>query len=90
MFDAEKCIAYIKAMPKEQFHETIIRGVAGSDEFSCLVSIGLKHLSEEDKKYICKMLQNARVPIEYSTEEEFGRGLTDVANIIAARAVSVS
>ena len=44
MADAEVCIEQINAMNKTDFHQRILRGVAASEEFSCLVSIGIKRL----------------------------------------------
>ena len=41
MADAEECIEQINAMNKTDFHRRILRGVAVSEEFSCLVSIGI-------------------------------------------------
>lgn len=36
MADAEVCIEQINAMNKTDFHQRILRGVAASEEFSCL------------------------------------------------------
>lgn len=36
MVDAEECIKQINAMSKTDFHQRILRGVATSEELSCL------------------------------------------------------
>ena len=46
MADAEECIERINAMSKTDFHQRILRDVAASEEFSCLVSIGIKFLTQ--------------------------------------------
>lgn len=89
MFDLEACRSFIKGMGKKQFHEEILRGAAASKEFSVLVSIGVDALSEDDMKSICVRLASANVPIKYSDETEFSQKLAELANYIAARAVSV-
>lgn len=49
MADAEECIEQINAMSKTDFHQRILRGAAASEEFSCLVSIGIKYLTQSKK-----------------------------------------
>ena len=46
VINVEKCIEQINAMSKTDFHQKILRGVAASEEFSCLVSIGIKYLTQ--------------------------------------------
>lgn len=89
MFELKKCISIIETMPKEQFHETIVRSVAATNEFSRLATIGAGSLSENEKAHICRLLQSAAVPVEYSVEADFDQGLQDVAITIMARAVQV-
>lgn len=45
VINVEKCIGQINAMSKTDFHQKILRGVAASEEFSCLVSIDIKYLT---------------------------------------------
>ena len=52
MVDVEKCIKQINAMSKTDFHQRILRGVAASEEFSCLVSIGIKYLTQSQKQHL--------------------------------------
>ena len=66
MVDVEKCIKQINAMSKTDFHQRILRGVAASEEFSCLVSIGIKYLTQGQKQHICQMLVQAGIPFEFS------------------------
>ena len=39
VINVEKCIEQINAMSKTDFHQKILRGVAASEEFSCLSEI---------------------------------------------------
>ena len=89
MADAEVCIEQINAMNKTDFHQRILRGVAASEEFSCLVSIGIKYLTQGQKQHICQMLVQAGIPFEFSDNPDFEEALTEIAFAITARAVKV-
>lgn len=83
-----EAIRYITQMTKTDFHNKIIRGVAKSMEFSCLVSSGAA--SAEDKAKICEALNHAGVPIRYEKTSDFDQQLEEIVHAITARAVSVS
>ena len=89
MADAEVCIEQINAMNKTDFHQRILRGVAASEEFSCLVSIGIKYLTQGQKQHICQMLVQAGIPFEFSDNPDFEEALTEIAFAITTRAVKV-
>ena len=89
MADAEVCIEQINAMNKTDFHQRILRGVAASEEFSCLVSIGIKYLTQSQKQHICEMLEQARIPFKFSDDPDFDEALTEIAFAITTRAVKV-
>ena len=89
MADAEVCIEQINAMNKTDFHQRILRGVAASEEFSCLVSIGIKYLTQSQKQHICDMLMQAGIPFEFFDEPDFDVALTEIAFAITTRAVKV-
>lgn len=89
MADAEVCIEQINAMNKTDFHQRILRGVAASEEFSCLVSIGIKYLTQSQKQRLCDMLMQAEIPFEFSDEPDFDEALTEIAFAITTRAVKV-
>lgn len=89
MTDAEECIEQINAMSKTDFHQRILRGVAASEEFSCLVSIGIKYLTQSKKQHLCDMLMQAGIPFEFSDDPDFDEGLTRIAFTITTRAVKV-
>ena len=89
MADAEECIERINAMSKTDFHQRILRDVAASEEFSCLVSIGIKYLTKSQKQHICDMLMQAGIPFEFSDDPGFEEALTEIAFAITTRAVKV-
>ena len=89
MVDVEKCIKQINAMNKTDFHQRILRGVAASEEFSCLVSIGIKYLTQSQKQHICEMLEQAGIPFKFSDDPDFDEALTEIAFAITTRAVKV-
>ena len=89
MVDAEECIKQINAMSKTDFHQRILRGVAASEEFSCLVSIGIKYLTQSQKQHLCDMLMQAGIPFEFSDDPDFEEALTEIAFAITTRAVKV-
>ena len=86
MADAEVCIEQINAMNKTDFHQRILRGVAASEEFSCLVSIGIKYLTQSQKQRLCDMLMQAEIPFEISDDPDFDENLTRIAFTITTRA----
>lgn len=89
MADAEECIKQINAMSKTDFHQRILRGVAASDEFSCLVSIGVKYLTQSKKQHLCDMLMQAGIPFEFSDDADADDALARIAYTITTRAVKV-
>ena len=89
MVDVEECIKQINAMSKTDFHQRILRGVATSEEFSCLVSIGIKYLTQSQKQHLCDMLMQAGIPFEFSDDPDFEEALTEIAFAITTRAVKV-
>ena len=89
MVDAEECIKQINTMSKTDFHQRILRGVAASEDFSCLVSIGIKYLTQSQKQHICDMLTQAGIPFEFSDNPDFEEALTEIASAITTRAVKV-
>ena len=89
MADAEVCIEQINAMNKTDFHQRILRGVAASEEISCLVSIGIKYLTQSQKQHICEMLEQAGIPFKFSDDPDFDEALTEIAFAITTRAVKV-
>lgn len=89
MADAEEYIEQINAMSKTEFHQKILRGVAASEEFSWLVSIGIKYLAQSQKQHICQMLAQAGIPFEFSDDPGFEEALTEIAFAITTRAVKV-
>ena len=66
MIDVSVQIDQINEMSKTDFHQKILRGVAASEDFSCLVSIGIKYLTKSKKQHICDMLMQAGIPFEFS------------------------
>ena len=89
MADAKECIERINAMSKTDFHQRILRGVAASEEFSCLVSIGIKYPTHSQKQHICQMLVQAGIPFEFSDDPDFDEKLTRIAFAITTSAVKV-
>lgn len=89
VINVEKCIGQINAMSKTDFHQKILRGVAASEEFSCLVSIDIKYLTQSKKQHICDMLMQAGIPFEFSEDPGFEEALTEIASAITTRAVKV-
>lgn len=89
MADAEVCIEQINAMNKTDFHQRILRGVAASEDFSCLVSIGIKYLTQSQKQHICDMLMQAGLPFEFSDGADADDALERIAFTITTRAVNV-
>ena len=89
MADAKECIERINAMSKTDFHQRILRGVAASEEFSCLVSIGIKYLTQSQKQHICDMLMQAGLPFEFSDDADADDALERIAFTITTRAVNV-
>ncbi len=85
--DIEKIIAQINSMSKEEFYLKIIRGIAKSAEFSKLVTFGADDLSEEEKKYLCGMLEKAGVCMGSGTLND--DNISKIANTITTRAVRV-
>ena len=89
MIDVSVQIDQINEMSKTDFHQKILRGVAASEDFSCLVSIGIKYLTQSQKQHICDMLMQAGIPFEYFDEPDFDVALTEIAFAITTRAVKV-
>lgn len=89
VINVEKCIGQINAMSKTDFHQKILRGVAASEEFSCLVSIDIKYLTQSKKQHICDMLMQAGIPFEFPEDPGFEEALTEIAFAITTRAVKV-
>ena len=89
MADAEVCIEQINAMNKTDFHQRILWGVAASEDFSCLVSIGIKYLTQSQKQHICDMLMQAGLPFEFSDDADADDALERIAFTITTRAVNV-
>lgn len=89
MADAEVCIEQINAMNKTDFHQRILRSVAASEDFSCLVSIGIKYLTQSQKQHICDMLMQAGLPFEFSDDADADDALERIAFTITTRAVNV-
>lgn len=48
--NVKQCFDAIEKLSKEEFHQKILRGVAATPEFSRLVCIGAKRVTEEQKK----------------------------------------
>ena len=89
MIDVSVQIDQINGMSKTDFHQKILRGVAASEDFSCLVSIGVKELTQLQKQHICEMLMQAGIPFEFSDDPSFDENLTKIAFAITSRAVKV-
>ena len=89
MIDVSVQIDQINEMSKNDFHQKILRGVAASEDFSCLVSIGIKYLTQSQKQHICDMLMQAGIPFEFFDEPDFDVALTEIAFAITTRAVKV-
>ena len=89
MIDVSVQIDQINEMSKTDFHQKILRGVAASEDFSCLVSIGIKSLTQSQKQHICDMLMQAGIPFEFFDEPDFDVALTEIAFAITTRAVKV-
>ncbi len=87
--DVKQCFDEIEMLDKEEFHQKILRGVAATSEFSALVSVGTKFLTEEQKKNICEQLEQAGIPAKYEPSPRFDEDLRDVGWYIAGRAVQV-
>ena len=89
MIDVSVQIDQINEMSKTDFHQKILRGVVASEDFSCLVSIGIKYLTQSQKQHICDMLMQAGIPFEFFDEPDFDVALTEIAFAITTRAVKV-
>lgn len=89
MIDVSVQIDQINGMSKTDFHQKILRGVAASEDFSCLVSIGIKYLTQSQKQHICDMLMQAGIPFEFFDEPDFDENLTRIAFTITTRAVKI-
>lgn len=87
--DVKQCFDEIEMLDKEEFHQKILRGVAATSEFSALVSIGVRFLTEEQKKSICSQLEDAGIPAKYESYPQFNEDLQDIGRYIASRAVQV-
>ena len=89
MIDVSVQIDQINEMSKTDFHQKILRGVAASEDFSCLVSIGIKYLTQSQKQHICDMLMQAGIPFEFSDDADADDALERIAFTITTRAVNV-
>lgn len=89
MIDVSVQIDQINGMSKTDFHQKILRGVAASEDFSCLVSIGIKYLTQSQKQHICEMLEQAGIPFKFSDDPDFDENLTRIAFTITTRAVKI-
>lgn len=89
MIDVSVQIDQINGMSKTDFHQKILRGVAASEDFSCLVSIGIKYLTQSQKQHICDMLTQAGIPFEFSDDADADDALARIAYTITTRAVEV-
>ena len=89
MIDVSVQIDQINEMSKTDFHQKILRGVAASEDFSCLVSIGIKYLTQDQKQHICQMLVQAGIPFELSDDADADDALERIAFTITTRAVKV-
>lgn len=89
MIDVSVQIDQINGMSKTDFHQKILRGVAASEDFSCLVSIGIKYLTQSQKQHICDMLMQAGIPFKFSDDPDFDENLTRIAFTITTRAVKI-
>ena len=89
MIDVSVQIDQINEMSKTDFHQKILRGVAASEDFSCLVSIGIKYLTQSQKQHICDMLMQAGLPFEFSDDADADDALERIAFTITTRAVNV-
>ena len=87
--NVKQCFDAIEKLSKEEFHQKILRGVAATPEFSCLVCIGAKHVTEEQKKSICEQLEAAGIPAKYEPYPQFDEDLRDIGWYIAGRMVQV-
>ena len=87
--DVKQCFDAIEKLSKDEFHQKILRGVAATTEFSYLVCIGVKHVTEEQKKSICEQLEAAGIPAKYESYPQFNEDLQDIGRYIASRAVQV-
>ena len=83
-------ICYIMQMTRADFYRKILKVVASSKEFSCLVTLGVDAISAEDKAKICHELAVVGVPICYSIDPSSDDLLEEIACTITARAVSIS
>ena len=63
----------INTMNKEEFHQKILRGIATSEEFSCLVSVSVNELTQIQKQHICEMLAQAGIPFKFSDDPDCKR-----------------
>ena len=80
--DEMKIVDMIEAMPREDFHKKIVRGVAMTPVFGRLMSLGIDGLSEADKIQLKAELVKAGMPVESADEAQ----LVCVAIAIADRA----
>lgn len=87
--NVKQCFDAIEKLSKEEFHQKILRGVAATPEFSCLVCIGAKSVTEEQKKSICEQLEAAGIPAKYEPYPQFDEDLRDIGWYIAGRMVQV-
>ena len=85
----EQTIVAIWEMPREAFRERVFRGIAKTQRFSMLVTLGAESLPEADREQIWLALREAGVPIPCEKIRRQPEALDAAATAITARAVAL-
>ena len=85
----EQTIAAIREMPREAFRERVFRGIAKTQRFSMLVTLGAESLLEADREQIWLALRETGVPIPCEKIRRQPEALDAAATAITARAVAL-
>ena len=84
LYDAEIASKIIDGMTKEQFHKTVLRGVAKNPAFGALVTFGAKSLSDRDKITVRAELAKIGIPASMTCDDE---SLDRIAEVVADRSI---
>lgn len=84
--EERKMVEFLEAMPREDFHLKVIRGIAKREVFGALVTFGAGTLSKGEKKEIIQALD--KVDSVFG-EEVSNEALDKIAATIAGRSVKL-
>ncbi len=91
MLNAHDCIVLCNTMSREDFFAKIVCGVGRTREFSHAMCLGVSDLKGYEKKALCKQLQQAGLPADYSQRDrQIDYDLTDICQTISNRMIALT